>query len=218
MKSRFIVATLLLATLATATLATATLAHATEIIDRRTELPGTFPVIAAETLRGRSVRLPEQLKGERNLLIVAYEREQQADIDTWLAVLDTLAPQLPDFAYYELPTIGTNYKWMRAVIDGGMKQGIPDRAQRDRTITLYWMWTGSAGRSGRRTTRASRRCSSISRGTSRRDGTGGMRRRSGMSCGRRWRRLRQRNPDRKPLAPAQVSHIRAPAFIHQCNA
>ncbi|MBK7048381.1 MAG: hypothetical protein IPH48_18150 [bacterium] len=137
MKSRFIVAALLLATLATATLVNATLAHATEIIDRRTEQPGTFPVIAAETLRGRSVRLPEQLKGERNLLIVAYEREQQADIDTWLAVLDTLAPQLPDFAYYELPTIGTNYKWMRAVIDGGMKQGIPDRAQRDRTITLY---------------------------------------------------------------------------------
>jgi hypothetical protein len=26
---------------------------------------------------------------------------------------------------------------MRAVIDGGMKQGIPDRVQRDRTITLY---------------------------------------------------------------------------------
>ena len=40
-------------------------------------------------------------------------------------------------AYYDLPTIGTNYNWMRAVIDGGMKQGIPDRAQRDRTITLY---------------------------------------------------------------------------------
>ena len=51
--------------------------------------------------------------------------------------LDTLAPQLPDFAYYELPTIGSSFKWMRAVIDGGMKQGIPDRAQRDRTITLY---------------------------------------------------------------------------------
>jgi hypothetical protein len=132
MKFKFTAATLLLATLATAIQA-----HATEIIDRRTEQPGTFPVIAAETLRGRSVRLPEQLKGERNLLIVAYEREQQADIDTWLAVLDTLAPRLPDFAYYELPTIGTNYKWMRAVIDGGMKQGIPDRAQRDRTITLY---------------------------------------------------------------------------------
>lgn len=120
-----------------AALAAAPSARATEVIDRRAELPGTFPVIAAETLRGRRVQLPDQLKGERNLLLVAYEREQQAEIDTWLAVLDTLAPRLPDFAYYELPTIGSGYKWMRAVIDGGMKQGIPDRAQRDRTITLY---------------------------------------------------------------------------------
>lgn len=110
---------------------------ATEILDRRASEPGTFPSLEVETLRGRTLRLPADLKGQRNLLLVAYEREQQADLDTWLAVLDTLAPQLPDFAYYELPTIGSSFKWMRAVIDGGMKQGIPDRAQRDRTITLY---------------------------------------------------------------------------------
>lgn len=112
-------------------------ARATKVLDRRESQPGTFPVIEAESLRGRTVRLPADLRGERNLLLVAYEREQQADIDTWLAVLDTLAPRLPDFAYYELPTIGGGYKWMRAMIDGGMRQGIPDRAQRDRTITLY---------------------------------------------------------------------------------
>lgn len=113
------------------------LARATEILDRRESQPGTFPVIEAESLRGRTLRLPADFKGSRNLLLVAYQREQQADLDTWLAVLDTLAPQLPDFAYYELPTIGSSFKWMRAVIDGGMRNGIPDRAQRDRTITLY---------------------------------------------------------------------------------
>lgn len=112
-------------------------AQATEVLDRRDDQPGAFPVIAAETLRGRRLQLPDQLNGERNLLLVAYEREQQADIDTWLAVLDTFSVTQPTFAYYELPTIDNNYKWMRAVIDGGMKQGIPDRAQRDRTITLY---------------------------------------------------------------------------------
>ncbi len=112
-------------------------ALATEVVDRRADRPGAFPVLQAESLQGRRVRLPDQLKGERNLLLVAYERQQQADLDTWLAALDTLPLQPPAFAYYELPTIGGNYKFMRAVIDGGMKQGIPDRAQRDRTITLY---------------------------------------------------------------------------------
>jgi hypothetical protein len=116
---------------------TAPTASATEVIDRRDGEPGRFPVIESESLRGRTIRLPDQLKGERNLLIVAYEREQQADIDTWLAVLDTFSVKEPAFAYYELPSLSGSYKWMRAVIDGGMKQGIPDRAQRDRTITLY---------------------------------------------------------------------------------
>jgi hypothetical protein len=133
MKSHCAFDGLLLATL----LFAAQPARATEIIDRRDNQPGRFPVIEAETLRGRRLRLPDQLKGERNLLLVAYEREQQADIDTWLAVLDTFSVQPPAFAYYELPSLGSSYKWMRAVIDGGMKQGIPDRAQRDRTITLY---------------------------------------------------------------------------------
>ena len=112
-------------------------ASATEVLDRRDGEPGRFPVIESESLRGRTIRLPDQLKGERNLLIVAYEREQQADIDTWLAVLDTFSVREPAFAYYELPSLSSSYKWMRAVIDGGMKQGIPDRDQRDRTITLY---------------------------------------------------------------------------------
>jgi hypothetical protein len=133
MKSHNAFGALLLATL----LIAAQPARATEVIDRRDDQPGRFPVIEAETLRGRTIRLPDQLKGERNLLLVAYEREQQADIDTWLAVLDTFSVQPPAFAYYELPSLSSSYKWMRAVIDGGMKQGIPDRAQRDRTITLY---------------------------------------------------------------------------------
>ena len=138
MKSRRIPALPALAALALALAAgAATPARATEVVDPRADRPGAFPVLQAESLQGRRVRLPDQLKGERNLLLVAYERKQQADLDTWLAVLDTLPLQPPAFAYYELPTIGNNYKFMRPVIDGGMKQGIPDRAQRDRTITLY---------------------------------------------------------------------------------
>jgi len=110
---------------------------ATEVLDRREGRPGVFPVLAAETLRGRPVRLPDELLGERNLLLVAYQREQQQEVDTWLAALDSFTLTPPTFAYYELPCLPAGMRWMRAVIDGGMRQGIPDRAQRDRVITLY---------------------------------------------------------------------------------
>ncbi len=113
-------------------------ADATKIIDRRdAEAGARFPVLEAENLRGRTLRLPDDLAGDINLLLVAYERDQQADIDTWLGPLAKIPLETPHFAYYELPTISRGMAWMRGVIDGGMRQGIPDREQRERTITLY---------------------------------------------------------------------------------
>jgi hypothetical protein len=48
-----------------------------------------------------------------------------------------LAPKYPLLRYYELPTL-PNYGWLqRNFIDGGMRGGIPDKAVRARTITLY---------------------------------------------------------------------------------
>ncbi|MFO7654619.1 MAG: hypothetical protein R6X25_12480 [Candidatus Krumholzibacteriia bacterium] len=94
-------------------------------------------MIAAETLRGRSIRLPDGLAGERNLLVIAYERDQQADVDTWLVALGNLELAPPEFSYYELPTIGGGMRFMRPVIDAGMRRGIRDRQQRDRVITLF---------------------------------------------------------------------------------
>lgn len=119
-------------------LALSAVAAPTKIIDPRDDEVGVrFPVLEAQNLRGKTLRLPDELAGDLDLLLIAYEREQQADLNTWLAALADLEIQPPAFAYYELPTISKSMAWMRGVIDGGMKQGIPDRNQRGRTITLY---------------------------------------------------------------------------------
>ncbi|HXV16075.1 MAG TPA: hypothetical protein VD758_04810, partial [Gemmatimonadaceae bacterium] len=38
---------------------------------------------------------------------------------------------------YELPTLNRSYTIMRRFIDGGMARGIPQKATREATITLY---------------------------------------------------------------------------------
>jgi len=41
-----------------------------------------FPSVKASNLEKRDFNLPADFEGERNLLLVAFEREQQKDVDT----------------------------------------------------------------------------------------------------------------------------------------
>jgi hypothetical protein len=81
--------------------------------------------------------LPTDFEGDRNLLLVAFEREQQKDVDTWLREMKRFEELDPGFHYYELPTIQRPNAFTRWFIDTGMRRAIPDRKARERTITLY---------------------------------------------------------------------------------
>jgi hypothetical protein len=96
-----------------------------------------FPTVKASNLEKRDFNLPADFEGERNLLLVAFEREQQKDVDTWLREMKRFEEIDPGFHYYELPTIQRPNAFMRWFIDTGMRHGIPDRKSRERTITLY---------------------------------------------------------------------------------
>ena len=96
-----------------------------------------FPSVQASNLEKREFKLPSDFEGERNLLLVAFEREQQKDVDTWLHEMKRFEELDPGFQYYELPTIEKPNALTRWFIDTGMRRGIPDRKARQRTITLY---------------------------------------------------------------------------------
>ncbi len=96
-----------------------------------------FPEIEARGLDGRTYSLPEELRGEQNVLLVAFHRSQQRVIDVWLPPLLELENRLPGVRVYELPTISRSWSAMRWFIDGGMRGGIPDPAARARTLTAY---------------------------------------------------------------------------------
>lgn len=96
-----------------------------------------FPRVRGANLERRPFTLPDDLKGERNLVFIAFKREQQFEIDTWIPVARRVGQQYPDFRYYELPTISRSVPLARWWLDGAMRAGIPDLAAREATITLY---------------------------------------------------------------------------------
>src|SRR5690349_792763 len=65
-----------------------------------------FPRLAARDLDGCEVALPAGLPGEWNVVIVAFRREQQDLVDSWVPWLEQRAAADPRLGFVELPAIG----------------------------------------------------------------------------------------------------------------
>jgi len=96
-----------------------------------------FPTVASVNLEGKAFTMPADFAGTRNIVFVAFQMAQQADVDSWVPTVKQLIGRTPGLEYYELPTIKKMVAPMRWMINSGMKSGINDRNARDRTITLY---------------------------------------------------------------------------------
>ena len=96
-----------------------------------------FPFVRGENLEGRAFTLPADLERAYNLLFIAFQRDQQADIDSWLPFVKQLVKEYPALAYYELPTIYRGNPLFRWWLNTSMSVGIPDKKAREVTITLY---------------------------------------------------------------------------------
>ncbi len=96
-----------------------------------------FPKVSGSNLEGRRYRLPGDLEGELNLLFIPFQRWHQDWVDTWVPFARELQAEIQGLRYYELPTLPRMNPFYRMSLDLGMKMGIPDRAAREATITLY---------------------------------------------------------------------------------
>ena len=98
---------------------------------------GRFPRVEGESLTGTRLVLPGDFAGTMNVVLVAFARDQQRDVDGWMPFLTAVRAARGDVRVHELPTLGRRYRPMRSFIDGGMRRGIPDPAVRAATVTLY---------------------------------------------------------------------------------
>lgn len=97
----------------------------------------TFPEVSGKNLKRKKLTFPADFPAGHTVVLMAFYRHQQLDIDTWLPFVSQLENDHQDVAYVELPVIyrmGPLGQWM---LNEGMRAGIPNQKARERTITLY---------------------------------------------------------------------------------
>jgi len=100
-------------------------------------IPQHFPVIKARNLLGENVSLPSNFRGRRNVVMVAFNRNHQQFIDSWVPWLERESLADAELALYEIPAISQLWSPMRPFIDGGMATAIKTPAILQRTMTIY---------------------------------------------------------------------------------
>ena len=96
-----------------------------------------FPKVSGSNLDRQRLDLPGDFAGQINLLLIAFQRWQQAEVDTWIPAVRELEARYEGVRHYELPVIERLNSLARVFINEGMRAGIPDPLSRARTVTLY---------------------------------------------------------------------------------
>jgi hypothetical protein len=97
--------------------------------------PRHFPPLQTRNLDGQAVMLPDDLPGPWDVLVLAFRRRQQDDVEAWRAAIE--AAGIAGLGFWEVPVIGRGWGPLRGWIDGGMAGAIPQPRIRAHTLTAY---------------------------------------------------------------------------------
>jgi hypothetical protein len=114
-------------------------------MSRTAPLPVRLAPVRGRALDGTPYLLPDELPGERTLVLIAFRQEHQRDVDRWIELAVRLGVPASPFgqalpmrtAVVEVPLLGRRWLATRRLIDGGMARGIGDPVVLARTITVY---------------------------------------------------------------------------------
>ncbi len=95
-----------------------------------------FPEVKAESLAKTMESIPDSAKGKVTLIVVAFLQQSQPQLDSWLGPFGEKFGSQEGFTFYEVPMISSGYKFMRFVIDSGMRGGIPKNKHKN-VVTMY---------------------------------------------------------------------------------
>jgi len=95
-----------------------------------------FPEIKDDSLEKTPVSLPEAARGKVTLVVISFLHQNQPQLDSWLEPFVDKFSNKESHTFYEVPMISGGYKFMRPMIDGGMRAGIP-KAKHKNVVTMY---------------------------------------------------------------------------------
>jgi len=84
-----------------------------------------FPSLVAETLSGNQFKTPDPDGKAIHVILIAFKRGVQPQIDEWLSALSGTVTNRSDIEIYEVPMLAGGWRLMSGIIDGGMRSGIP---------------------------------------------------------------------------------------------
>lgn len=95
---------------------------------------GVLPALQAEDLNEQIYQLPSDLPADKTLLLIAYKREQQQDLNTWI---DGMGLKTSSAPWLELPVLEDYGSWFKWFVDNGMRRGIKSEFDRSKVVTVY---------------------------------------------------------------------------------
>jgi hypothetical protein len=95
-----------------------------------------FPEVKDESLAKIPVSIPDAAKGKVTLVVISFLHQNQSQLDSWLEPYVDKFGTKESHTFYEVPMISDGYKFMRPMIDGGMRAGIPT-AKHKNVVTMY---------------------------------------------------------------------------------
>lgn len=96
-----------------------------------------FPKVFGIDLEGKRQNLPSAFSNKLNLVVVAFKREQQVEVDTWIKAAEPLLKKNRNLNFYEIPLIYELSAFKRMWVNNGMRFGISNKEARKRIITVY---------------------------------------------------------------------------------
>ena len=96
-----------------------------------------FPSITADTLSKQTLHLPQDFGTADSLVVLAFERDQQKDLDSWAKPAQDLATASPPLRFYEVPVFPWRDVFYRWWLNTAMRSSMADDVARRRTIPVY---------------------------------------------------------------------------------
>lgn len=96
-----------------------------------------FPKASGKNLQRKKFEFPKDFPTKFNLVLIAFYRHHQDDVDTWIPFAKKLESEFEDLNYFEFPVIYQMGPFRQFMLNEGMRAGIPDQTAREKTITLY---------------------------------------------------------------------------------